>query len=83
MAILAAHRSQSSGLLRLTLVAAQLLGLSAAFAGSAMPVRAAMAAPTAPITGNVYRDYNANGIRDTVVGLNDAVDVGVNNKSLA
>ena len=77
MAILAAHRSQSSGLLRLTLVAAQFLGLSVAFTGSAMPVNAATSAPTAPVSGTVYRDYNANGIRDTVVGLNDAVDVGV------
>ena len=75
MEILAAHRSQHSVVGRLMVVTAQIVGLVGAL--TVTRVYAAPDALAAPITGNAFRDYNANGIRDTASGPNAAIDVGV------
>ena len=60
-------RTKLSKLLRLPVIAAQITGMLGVTMLQVQPVAAR--APNAPnagtITGRIFRDYNANGIRDT------------------
>ena len=77
--------SHHSVVVRLMAVTAQILGLggalTAATVHAAPPATTAApavaAALAAPITGNVFRDYNANGTRDITSDPNAAIDDGV------
>jgi len=74
MLFLVAHRTPSTVLVRWMVIAAQIFTfLSWVTPASATDMRAL----AAPITGNVFRDYNANGVRDTGDGSSTSIDVGV------